>query len=473
MGFKHKTEEEYIHEIETLKAEVASLKETIANLIAMVGQNSRNSSKPPSSDGYAKPSPKSLREKSGKKPGAQNGHKGNGFKIVREPDETKEHKPCQCAGCPFDGECTGRVSDTRYEVDIVISTRIVAHKALAFDCPLNSGEGIKGSFPAGINSTVQYGDNVAALAVALNTNGMMGVNRVHETINGVFGVPISVGTVAAMVSRCAKQVEPAVECIKEGITSAPLGHFDETGIRVEGSLHWLHSASDRLLTFLSVERKRGKEGMDAAGVLPEFTGIAIHDCWQPYFKYEGMAHGLCGAHFLRELANAHENTGQQWASNMAELLLEMLESKEELIRRGETRFSETQWAFLSGTYDALVAEAIETNPIAEKPKGKRGRPRRGKVRALADRLARYKGEVCLFATDFSVPFTNNQGERDLRMAKVKQKVAGSFRKLKGAKDFAAIMSYTSTCRKHGISAFEAIKHALCGNAFIFGSDATE
>ena len=471
--FEHVSEAEYIRRIAVLEAQVfellavnQKLQNTVENLVAMLGRNSRNSSMPPSSDGYAKPCPKSLREKSGKKPGAQNGHKGNGFKIMREPDEIREHKPCQCSGCPHELICVGRVSDTRYEVDISLSTRIVAHKAYAFQCTRMKGQTLKGSFPNGINSAIQYGANVAALATALTTNGMMSVKRTHEILSGVFGVPICVGTVASFVSRCADQVKTAVSMIKEKLASSELAHFDETGIRAEGKLHWVHSASDKLFTFLSVERKRGKEGMDTAGVLPRFKGTAIHDCWKPYFDYTRMSHGLCVAHILRELVGVHENTGQTWAKSLIELLLEIKKAKETLTGQEETRFPDPQWASFSERYDALVADGIRANPLPKKTEGKRGRAYRGKVLALAERLVLHKGEVCLFATDFSVPFDNNLAERDLRMLKVKQKVSGCFRTERGASEFATIMSYTATCRKHGVFAFEAIKAALIGDAVV-------
>jgi transposase len=486
-NFGRKTESEYVKEIEMLKAQIDTftgiirtlqntieglrfdnqkLVEKIDVLSEMINKNSRNSSKPPSSDGYAKPEPKSLREKSGKKAGAQEGHKGNGLQITSEPDEVIHHGPDQCTGCPHALECKGQVADTRYEIDIHVNTKTIAHKVLVYQCPCQGGASIRGSFPEGINSTIQYGTNLAALAVALNTNGMVSINRTHEILSRVFGVPISTGTISAMVSRCANIVIDTVSMIREKVSSLKVAHFDETGIRVDGKLHWVHSVSDSAFTYLSVENKRGKEGMESAGVLPNFIGTAIHDCWLPYFKFKNMAHGICNAHIMRELTGAYENTGQEWSKYLIDLLLEMKRMKEKLLDTGVKQFSKERLEEFSNKYDLLMEAGIALNPVHEKIPGKRGRVKRGKTRALIDRLVQYKGEVCLFAANFSIPFDNNQAERDLRMLKVKQKVSGCFRTRQGANEFAAIMSYASTCHKHGISAFKAIKNAFLGDAII-------
>ena len=439
-----------------------NLNEKLDKLIDMVGKNSNNSSKPPSSDGYTKPAPKSLREKSDKKPGAQNGHKGNSFKFTRKPDEIREHRPCQCMGCPHAAECAGRVADKRYEVDMQVKTNIIEHQILAYDCPYSNNEIICGEFPNGVNSTLQYGSNLAALAVALNTTGMVGINRTHSILSDVFNVPISVGTVAAMVIRCADNVQDAINKIKSKVIALPIAHFDETGIRVDGKLHWVHCASNSLFTYLTVEKKRGSEGIDSSGVLQSFTGIAVHDCWSSYFKYENAEHSICCAHLLRELTGIYERTGQIWANELIHLLLKMKNLKQILQSLGVNKFPQMQWKKFSDYYDALIETGIATNPIPERNEGKRGRQKKVKTLSLLERLEKHKGEVCLFATNFAVPFDNNQAERDIRGVKVKQKVSGCFRTKTGADIFADITSYTSTALKHGVSPFFAIKSALEG-----------
>lgn len=477
-GNWHKTEEEYIQEISALKAEniqlkvtiekqsqqIAQLLERVDGLTTMLNKNSRNSSMPPSSDGYKKPAPSSLRAKSGKKAGGQNGHKGNGFKFIRQPDETVEHKPCQCIGCPHAGDCTGKVQDTRYEIDIELLTKMTAHKVLVCDCPLRSGNKLQGEFPEGLHSTIQYGNNVASLAVALNTRGMVSIGRTHELLSSVFGIPISAGTIQTMLHRCSEFVSLAVSEIKSRVTGLELAHCDETGIRIGGKLQWVHSFSDQKWSYLAVEPKRGKDGMDKIGILPKFKGLIVHDSWAPYFRYEKLSHALCCAHLLRELIGIHENTGQEWAKSMTALLVEMKNAKDELIRNERACFSQEQLNDFLDHYDNILQGALALNPAPEESTFKRGRKKRGKVLALIERLILHKSEVCRFAEDFKVPFDNNQAERDLRMLKVKQKVSGCFRTKKGADDFMSLMTYTGTALKNGVGAFNAIRNALDGKA---------
>jgi hypothetical protein len=200
--------------------------------------------------------------------------------------------------------------------------------------------------------------------------------------------------------------------------------------------------------------------MDEAGILPNYTGTGVHDCWIPYFKYISMGHGLCGAHGLRELLAMLENFHQEWAQKMRDLFLEMNATKDELIAQGQHEAPEQVLREYSRKYDEILQEAQAQNPIPEKDPGKKGRPKKGKVRAFIDRLVLHKEKWLLFFTDFRVPFTNNQAERDIRPFKVKLKVSGGFRTMQGAKDFATIMSFVSTARKRGISTFLAIKEAL-------------
>jgi transposase len=261
-------------ENEMLRKKITVLEERITELESQLNKNSHNSSKPPSSDGYKKPAPKSLREKSGKKPGGQNGHDGIGFELMKAPDEIITHMPGKCAGCPHAEECRSRarVNETRYEVDINVEVKVTAHKALTCDCPDLSGARLYGMFPDTISSTIQYGNNIAALAVALNTDGkercaflLVGINRTNTILNSVFGIPISGGTVVSFVQRCAKNVKGTVKKIRDKIRTIPVCHFDETGIRVDGRLHWIHSASDGQYTYMTVESSRGKKGMEASG----------------------------------------------------------------------------------------------------------------------------------------------------------------------------------------------------------------
>jgi transposase len=445
----------------------------IAELEARLNQNSKNSSKPPSSDGFNKP-PKSLRKPSGRKPGGQKGHEGSCFSQLGTPDQYVSHEPEACRRCPGYGTCqaTRFTGETRYEVDIDLATRTTAHQALWVECPA-SAERLSGSFPDGINSTMQYGANLNALVVSLNAVGMVSINRTHEILGGVFGIPISTGTISAMVGSCADKVEGTVLEIKEALLQEPVIHADETGTNVNGKTAWAHVASTGKLTHIEVNARRGKEGMDEIGILPNYRGKAIHDCWASYFLYLLMGHGLCNAHLLRELIAVSENTRQAWAQKLIDLLLSMKQKKEELLFQDVWEALPGSWEAYSLAYDRILEEALAQNPVLQPDAKKKGRPKRGKTGALVDRLILRKEQYLLFFTDFTVPFDNNQAERDIRMFKVKQKVSGCFRTMDGAKDFATISSFVGTARKMGISAFHAIKDALIGKPFHVGSLSTD
>ena len=443
----------------------------IAVLKERLNKNSKNSSKPPSSDGLNKPNPKSLRDKSDKKQGAQLGHKGSGFSITQTPDEIVEHSPYKCKSCCNEGKCVScGVSETRYEIDIEIKTNTIAHQVVSFSCPKENGQILTGSFPVNITGTIQYGVNLSALAVSLNTFGMVGIKRTHDILSAVFNVPIRTGTIVKKVKDCAKRLDSVVEEIRLKLTTQPVVHFDETGTRVAKKTVWFHNASNKEYTYLTVEEKRGKIGMDTSGVLPDFQGIAVHDCWNSYWSYNGVTHAICCAHLLRELVGVLDNHPEQiWANKMKSLLLHMKKIRDKAFDCGKDRLS---YYYLHGfdiEYSQIIDEGRQQNPIAEKPANKRGRPAKGKIRSLIERLANYKAEVCLFTQNFNVPFDNNQAERDVRMVKVKTKVSGCFRTKAGADSFATIMSYIGTANKQGINSYTAIKNTFIGQSnLIFG-----
>ena len=452
--------------ISKLNETIKALSEENALLKESLNKNSKNSSKPPSSDGFNKPNPQSLRKPSGKKQGAQDGHKGKGFSITQAPNEIIQLLPTKCIGCFNAGKCTScGITNTRYEVDIRIDTKVTAYQALSFVCQKENGKVLTGAFPDNITGTMQYGDNLEALAVSLNTVGMMGIKRTHDILSAVFGIPISTGTICNMVKSCASKLIDTVEQIRATVTSLPLVHFDETGTRVDKKTYWVHNASNRDFTYLTVEEKRGTIGMEASGVLPNFHGIAVHDCWKSYWSYNVAAHAICCAHLLRELTGILENHPEHlWADKMKKLLLRMKEVRDKSVDSGKENLSYYHLHGFDKEYESIIHEAREQNPIKEKQSGKRGRQAKGKLRALVERLAEYKDGVCLFTKNFSVPFDNNQAERDVRMVKVKTKVSGCFRTKDGADSFAKIMSYIGTANKHGINSFIAIKNALTGQS---------
>ena len=405
-----------------------------------------------------------------KKQGGQKGHKGKGFSITQSPDEVINHMPSKCNGCPNFGTCTScGVAGKRYEVDIVVDTKVILHQTLAFSCPNQNNEVIAGTFPNNITSTMQYGHNLEALVVALNTIGMVSINRTHDLLSDLFGVPISTGTIHNMVWECSNRLEPVVEQIRQKVSQSPIIHFDETGTRVDKKTCWVHNASNDIYAYLTIEDKRGKEGIDSSGVLPNFYGIALHDCWASYWKYDHATHAVCCAHLLRELTGIIENhSTQTWAQEMLDLLLNMKEVRDKAVFMRKENLSYYYLNSFHKEYSAIIERARKLNPIPEKQPGKRGRQGKGKIRSLIERLFDYKAEVCLFTKNFAVPFDNNQAERDVRMIKVKTKVSGCFRTKEGAKSFTTIMSYLGTAKKHGFSPLVALKKALLGDGeFIF------
>ena len=467
--FLMKQNEEQSARIAELSAEIASLNQTIKELKEQLNKNSKNSSKPPSSDGLKKPAVnknKSLRESSGKKQGAQEGHDGVHLSVISDPDHIENHMHSDCTGCPHRAECLSKacIKETRHEVDAVVTVDVTAHNAIEVrECPLHGG--VKtGSFPENIKATVQYGKNLQAMVVAFNTVGAVSINRTHEILSSVFNIPLATGTIKNMVTRCAESLKDTYERIRRKMIMLGLIHCDETGSRVDGKTCWVHVASDQDYTYLTINQKRGQIGMDAADVLPHARGIIVHDCWGSYWKYQDVTHAICCAHLLRELNGVIENHPEQiWAVRFKKLLLDMKKVRDKALLSEEDEVSYYHRHKFDKEYDAIIKTAYEENPLPETPAKKRGRKKKSKVLNLICRLDNYKESVCLFIKNLCVPFDNNQAERDLRMVKVKTKVSGCFRSEEGAQEYLTIMSYIGSARKHGINAFTAIREALNGN----------
>ena len=444
---------------------IAQLNQTIQELREQLNKNSKNSSKPPSSDGFKRPAPKSLRKPSGKKVGGQKGHQGTFLSVLSDPDKIVKHMPSTCEGCPHYKMCKGTacVAEKRHVIDAVVTVNVVEHQLLEIPICMLHGDTRKGNFPNDVNATVQYGENLQALSVALNTVGAVSVKRTHEILSGVFNIPLATGTISNMVKRCANAVSETVNRIKQKVANSGLGHFDETGTRVDKKLWWVHDASNCEFTYLDISPKRGYLGMEQCGVLPLFHGIAMHDCWASYWSYEDCQHAVCCAHLLRELTGIAENHPEQkWASAFIDLLLEMKKVKDKAVEVGKETLSYYHYHKFDKRYDELIKQAREENPLPVTTEKKRGRKKKGKILALVERLDNYKVSVCLFIHNFMVPFDNNQAERDLRMIKVKTKVSGCFRSEEGARDYLKIMSYIGTAHKQGHNAYDAIRKAISG-----------
>lgn len=261
--------------IEVLEAENAELRRRL-------GQTPRNSNLPPSAQGLDKPAPKSLRGRTGRRAGGQDGHPGRTLVQVDDPDETVGHEPVACGGCGGGLLDAVLVTVTRRQVFEIepVTARVVEHRLNARRC--GCGVVTCASAPAGVDAPVQYGPRLAAIVVYLLVAQFGAQKRVAQTVADLFGVPISQGSVAALTARAAVRLEgDFLAAVRAALRAAPLVNFDETGFRVAGKLHWVHSASTGKYSLLYAHPKRGREAIDAGGVLPVFTGIAVHDAWAP------------------------------------------------------------------------------------------------------------------------------------------------------------------------------------------------
>lgn len=450
--------------IAELEGQLGELAARVQELEGRLSTNSHNSSKPPSSDGPGvKPHPKSQRRPSGRKPGGQPGHVGHTLRLVDAPDEVQVHSPAHCEACGESLEHAPAVRrERRQVVDLPpVQARVVEHQAETKRCP-GCGAETTGQFPGGVEAPAQYGPGVATVAVYLNQAQLLPLARTGEVLAEVFGCPISEGTLERAVGECYAQLAEVEAAIQRGVEGAPVAHFDETGLNVGGKLSWLHVASTASLTFYTAHQKRGREAMDAIGVLPEFRGRAVHDGLPSYWQYGQCAHALCNAHHLRELTFVEEQLAQPWAKDLKDVLLEIKQGVDEARGHGLAEVSAEAKREFERRYDEILEAGLKANP-PRAPTGKRGRPKRGKAGSLVDRLRAHKGATLAFMEDFAIPFDNNQAERDIRMTKVRQKISGCFRTTPGAARFCRIRGYISTLRKQGMPVLSALGEALAGN----------
>jgi transposase len=434
--------------------ELARARERIAELEARLGQTPRNSSKPPSSEGLDKPPPRprSLRKRSGRKPGGQDGHEGTTLAQVARPDREVRHEPACCGRCgaglagrPVTGVERRQVFDMP-EVKITV----IEHQLMEREC--GCGHRTKGAAPQGAEAPVQYGPRIAAAIVYLYIGQSLSKQRTAQALAELSGIPLSSGTVAGITARAAGRLGRFLEHAREQIAGSEVAGFDETGFRVDGRLHWVHCARTGKYTLLTVHPRRGIEAMEAMGILPSFTGIAIHDAWAPYDTYTTPDHQLCCAHALRELQAVTDATAEGqwcWATQAAEALTAMQELVAEAISQGRDVIDPAALAAQVHLYrSAALAGASQTAARSGKLMKKHN--------ALARRLLARQDDYLRFTRDWRVSPDNNGSERDIRMTKLRQKVSGCLRTLAGARQFCAICSYLSTAAKHGLSFFAAL-----------------
>lgn len=426
-----------------------------------INKDSHNSNKPPSSDGLARKFG-SKRQPSGKRPGGQKGHEGTTLQMVKHPQHVQIHEVTKCHGC---GKSLQHTKPQGYEARQVfdippIVVEVTEHRAQVKRCA-SCGALSTAPFPEGVNHRTQYGARLKAYAVYLKNYGFLSYDRAAQAFVDLFGIPLSVGTLASIDQRCARRVEGVVEEIRQKLIGSKVVHFDETGLNVNGELYWLHAAGTRGLTYYFPHIRRGSEATDQIGILPGLKGNAVHDNWMPYMKYD-CSHSLCNAHHIRELTAVYEQGGQPWAQWMIGFLIDSKQAVEQAKTAGKKRLAPYVIHEYENRYKTIIAAGMKANPPptrADSP-GRRGRLKQSKARNLVERLGRLRKETLRFLHDFQVPFDNNQAERDVRMMRVQQKVSGSFRSYQGALAFCRIRTYVSTVRKQGLSVIDALMNAF-------------
>jgi transposase len=433
-----------------MKAAIEMILVIVSLLAGRVSLNSNNSSKPPSSD----PNRKKLEKKtSDKKQGGQPGRVGKNLVQTDAPDEIVEIAVDRAI--LSDAEYQEAGHEVRQVFDIRISRYVIEYRAQKLRGL--DGKIYTAKFPEGVVSQVQYGNGIKAHSVYMSQFQLIPYDRINDHFAEQIKVPVSVGSIFNFNKEAYERLEDFERLVKQKLSSSALAHADETGINVGGKRIWLHNVSNDLWTHLYPHNNRGNKATDEIGILPEFKGILCHDHWKAYYAYQNCKHSLCNAHHLRELQAAIDIDKCEWAKQMQDLLKEMNIKVDEAggaldkIRSDEYRIK----------YRAILTVGDQETPPSEPQKNKSGsdkkRAKRSKNRNLLERLRSFEDDVLRFMEDKIVPFTNNQGENDLRMTKVQQKISGCFRSIEGAKIFCRIRSYILTCQKQDVSITDAFK----------------
>lgn len=459
--------EERIYQLEErnrqLEEKTRQLEQRVCELENRLAKNSSNSSKPPSSDGLVKKT-RSLRGKSEKKQGGQPGRQGKTLLAVDNPDHVMTHSLSECEHCHSDlkdVEVSG--IENRQVFDLPeVGIEVTEHRAEKKTCPC-CGHATKAAFPENVKASVQYGERVQALAAYFSTQHLIPVDRVCQIFEDIYGVSLSPGTCANIDKRLFERLAVFEEGLKAYLLASKVLHFDETGMRCDKKLHWLHVSSSSLATFYHLHEKRGQEAMNAGGVLPKFQGRAIHDHWKPYFSYTQIKHGLCNAHHLRELTFVYEQEKEEWALKMKDHLLA---ANQKVREAGGDLLSAETIREIEQTYGKIILEGVRVYFLEQNESETNEQDKKKPGVNLLKRLLRQEEAVLAFVHDSDVPFTNNQAEQDIRMMKVKQKVSGCFRTRAGGTIFCRIRSYISTARKQGWKIWDALADAIQGKPYL-------
>jgi transposase len=426
-------------------------------------KSSRNSSLPPSQTG--------KEDDTATRPGTRakgQGHAHNRPSNTRTLETVTILALDTCAHCGAGlSELPPKDHERRTRIDIVFE-KVVSHlDAEIKDCP-HCHRQSKATFPADLSGPVQYGPGIRAYVLNLLVAQMLSLKRVQQSIQTLIGRLLSEATLLNYVMQLHRALAAWEQAAIEQLLCHSALHVDETSLRVDRRNHWLHVYSAGDITLKVLHRKRGKEAIEAIGIIPRYKGTAIHDCWASYLSYEHFEHGLCGSHLLRELTFVVDTNGYRWAANMKRLL------KQTCPRVAESQakcLSDADYKNLQKRYrNILTRGEKELPPIPPRQNGKRGRLAKSDAHNLWERFKRYERAVLLFARLPHVPFTNNRAERDLRMSKVKQKVSGCFRTRQYAEAYCRISSYLQTMAYRGYNPLVAIQMALSGELYSQGGE---
>jgi len=454
--------EGYIHQIEVYRGQIEAqrvqidqLELRVKELESQLNQNSRNSSRPPSTD-WKKSKPAFPRS-SGGKIGGKKGHGGGTLKMVAQPDKIKPHQLDVCRHCGKAHFQEPLVIQARRQVfDIPLpSIEVTEHRVMGWTCCSCHLEN-RGEFPASVTSQTQYGVRLQTMSVLLNNAYGIPRNKVQQIFKDLYGVTLNEGTLQSQQESAYQALAPDEAHIKSCLSQSPVVHFDETGFYVSKERYWEHVASNERFTYLFVHRQRGAAAHEEhLSILPGFKNWAVHDCWPSYFLFNLCQHSVCGSHLLRELTSLIEQ-GSKWAKKCHAFLLDLYHCS----GKGQHHIPQKQHHKILLKYQSLLQQADKEEPQPiQKPRGK---PRKTKGRNLLDRLTKHQDAVLAFAFHSIVPFTNNQAERDIRPTKTKMKVSGCFRTMQGAKIYARVQSFVSTVRKLQFNPFNELYTVLSG-----------
>lgn len=466
-------QQQAVEALEAAQQRIVELEARVRELEGQIKKDSTNSSKPPSSDGLKRKT-RSLREKSGRGPGGQKGHKGTGLNFNSTPTKTEvipRKRVCECGSSLDAAKVTG--IERRQVIDIPkVEPTVIEYQVECVRCSC-CGVEHRAEFPGQVTPGVSYGTNIRAVSLLLLNDYLMPYARVSELCEQLLSVPVSVGSLVSFQEECSEALKREEAAIKEEIIQSDTASFDETGMRCEKKLVWCHSASTENATHYAAHEKRGGAAMEEIGILPRFRGTAVHDHWSPYFGFSCL-HALCNAHHLRELKFLVEIGKESWAQELESFLKETLHEVHVAQDQEALSLPDSAQARIRSRYDEIITSGIayhaslgefDTNKGATRGK-KRQRPGKN----LLDRLLERKEDVLRFTADFRVPFTNNLAERDIRMQKVKQKISGCFRTLTGAQMFCRIRGFISTAKKRGLSVLDVMTQVLRGES-VFAANA--